>query len=347
MFNAFKTLGLWVWLLVIAVLLAPAQGAAQALGADGLVLPFLGFGGLLVNKDNIANVFINLKTTFHKAFEATKSDWQKIAMLVPSSSSQNDYTWLSKFPRMRRWVGDKYKKTLKAFRYTLVNEDWEATIRVDRNDIEDDNLGIYAPQAQSAGWSAKQLPEELVFEVVNKGFDELCYDGQPFFDTDHPVGDESVSNKFTVPLSISSLAAAQGSFGAVRTAMRKMKDEEGRPLNVNPNILLVPPALGDIARALMASERLEDGKLNPYRGTCEVVESAYLTSDTAWYLLDTTQPVRPFVYQERKKPVFVQQVTQDSDDVFERKEFKFGAEARAAAGYAHWQLAAGSTGTGA
>lgn len=34
-----------------------------------------------------------------------------------------------------------------------------------------------------------------------------------------------------------------------------------------------------------------------------------------------------------------------SDDVFNRKKFKFGAEARAAGGYGFWQLAYASDGT--
>ena len=36
----------------------------------------------------------------------------------------------------------------------------------------------------------------------------------------------------------------------------------------------------------------------------------------------------------------------NSDDVFTRKKYKFGAAARAAGGYGFWQMAWGSTGTG-
>jgi len=301
---------------------------------------------MLVNKTTIAAVFVNLKTTFNKAFDAAPSMWEKVAMKVPSGTGQNDYAWLSMFPRMRKWIGDKAVKALEAFKYTIVNDDWEATVEVDRNDIEDDTLGIYAPQAQMAGYSAKQLPDEIVMALVNGGFAAECYDGQYFFDTDHLVAGASVSNKLTVALSISTLALAQASYGAARTAMKKFKDDEGRPLNITPNVLLVPPALEDIANALMTNDRLEDGKPNPYKGTATVVADARLTSDTAWFLLDTTKPVKPFIYQERKAPVFVQQTDPQADDVFMRKKFKFGAEARAAGGYGFWQMALGSTGAG-
>ncbi len=294
---------------------------------------------MLVNKSNLANIFINLKTTFNKAFSEAPGVWQKIAMLVPSGSSQNDYSWLSNFPQMKKWIGDKNVKSLEAFNYSIVNDDFEATIEVDRNDIEDDQLGIYAPQAQMAGFSAKQLPDEIVMGLVNDGATNLCFDGQYFFDTDHPVADASVSNKGAVAFSIATLAAAKASYGLARTKMKQFKDDEGRPLNITPNILLVSPALEDDANSLMTNDRLEDGKPNPYKGTAEVVVDARITSDTQWCLLDTTKPVKPFIYQERKKPVFVEQTDSQSDNVFNRKKFLFGAEARAAGGYGFWQLA--------
>lgn len=305
---------------------------------------------MLVNKSTLSAIFVNLKTIFNKAFEGAPTKWEKVAMKIPSTGSRNDYGWLSEFPRMKKWVGDKVVKALKAFSYTIVNDDFEATIRVKRNDIDDDNIGIYGPQAQNAGWSAKKLPDELVFELIDKGFAERCYDGQYFFDPEHPVGKEgeevSVSNKGTAALSVASLEAAQAGYGAARTAMRKFRDDEGRPLGIAPTILLVPPALEDTGRLLLTADKLKDEQPNPYQGTAELVVGDWLTSDTAWFLIDGSRPIRPFIYQERKAPVFVSQTDPEADNVFMRGEYLYGAEARGAVGYGLWQLAYGSTGTG-
>lgn len=323
---------------------------AACLPAHAKEAPLIGL--MIVNRETIANIFINLKTTFNKAFDAAPAVWQKIAMRVPSTGKLNTYAWLSNFPKMKKWIGDKALKALSAFSYTLTNDDFEATVEVDRNDIEDDTLGIYAPQAEMAGFSAKQFPDEGVIEVVNGAFVNKCYDGQYYCDTDHPVIDPdtgapaSVSNKGSAALSAATQAAAITSFGAARTAMKKFKNDEGQPLNITPNILLVPPALENVAFVLANNDKLEDGKPNPYKGTVEVVSDARLTSDTAWFLLDTTKPVKPFIYQDRKSPLFVQATDPQSDDVFMRKKFKFGAEARAAFGYGFWQLCYGSTGLG-
>jgi phage major head subunit gpT-like protein len=336
---------LFLSVLCVLVSLGVAAGAAipnlhANAGVGGIAMV-----GMLVNRASINSAFISLLSIFNNAFGAAPSNWERIAMKVPSTTGQNDYAWLSNFPRMRKWIGEKAVKALSAFKYSIANDDWEATVEVDRNDIEDDNLGIYGPQAQMAGFSAKQLPDELIFDVVNASFATACYDGQFFIDIDHPVNGASVSNKGTKALNNATLAAAQASYGAARLALLNMKDDEGRSLNILPNVLVVPPALEAMANLLMTADKLNDNSPNPYKGTASVVMDARLSSATAWFLLDTTKPVKPFVYQERKAPVFVQQIDPQADDVFSRKKFKFGAEARAAAGYGFWQLAYGSDGT--
>lgn len=302
---------------------------------------------MLVNAANVKMIFVNLKTTFNNAFADAPSQWEKVATLVPSTGKSNNYAWLSRFPRMRKWIGDKVVKALEASSYTLTNESFEANVEVLRDDIKDDELGIYAPQAQDAGFSAKQWPDEIVFKLLGMAFTAKCYDGQPFISDKHRVGKMTYSNLGKATLSIDTLAAAKAGYGAARTQMRKFKDEEGRPLNVRPNLLIVPPALEDTANALMTTDRLEDGKVNPYKGTAEVLVVDYLESDTQWFLFDTSRPLKPLIFQQREKPVFVSQTNTDSDDVFMRGMFKFGAEARGVAGFGFWQMAYGSTGAGA
>jgi len=299
---------------------------------------------MIVNRANIESVFINLKTTFNKAFDAAPAVWQETTMLVPSGSGQNDYAWLSRFPKMRKWLGDKVIKDLEAFKYTVVNDDWEATIEVDRNDIDDDNVGIYAPQAQEAGYSAKQLPDELDATLKNNAFATDCFDGQYFYDNDHDVAGASVSNVSAVALSAATTAAATASYGAARLAIMSFKDDEGRPLALIPNVLEVGPALEATGRLILENAKLTDQSPNPYHGTARLLLNPRITSATQWMLHVTNRPLKPFVYQERKKPVFVQQTTEETDNVFMRKKFRFGAEARAAGGYGLWQLSFGSTG---
>lgn len=340
--TALKLLTL-VAAVALAALAVPSFAAAPFYTADGL--PIFAFGGLLVNKETIANVFTGLKTIFHNTLKALPGNWQATAMEVPSDAAGEDYAWLTRFPKMRKWIGDKVVKNIAAGKYYKANEDWETTIGVKRNDIEDDRLGLYQTQSRQAGEAAAELHDIIVDDLKNNAFAQTCFDGQYFYDTDHPVGGASVSNKGTAALSGASVAAATASYGAARVAIMSFKDEEGMPLRLIPDTLEVGPALEATARLICENDKLADGAPNPFKGTAKVLVNPGLTSATQWMLHVTAkQSVKPFIVQMRKKPVFVQQTDADTDDVFMRAEFKFGAEARATGLYGYWQLSYGSTG---
>lgn len=149
---------------------------------------------MIVNQANLAGIYRTFSTIFNQAFDQAPSQWPLVAMETPSGGRSVDYKWLGQFPAMREWLGDRVIKDLSAFHYEITNKDYEATVEVDRNDIEDDQIGVYTPMIQGLGQAAKAHPDTLVFQLLKAGFDTLCYDGQYFFDTDHSVNGASVSN---------------------------------------------------------------------------------------------------------------------------------------------------------
>ncbi|CAB5698963.1 Mu-like prophage major head subunit gpT family protein [Aeromonas caviae] len=135
----------------------------------------------------LQSLFTGFKKNFEDAKSEAPSQYTKIATVIKSTTKSNTYGWLGKFPSLRKWIGDRVIESMKAHGYQIVNEDFEATVGVDRNDIEDDELGIYAPLFAEMGRSAGVHPDELCFGLLGAGFTTPCYDGQYFFDTDHPV----------------------------------------------------------------------------------------------------------------------------------------------------------------
>lgn len=134
-----------------------------------------------------------LQTGFRKeyqaAFEAAvpEAQYTKLATIVPSTTRSNTYGWLGDFPDFREWIGDRVIKDMAAHGYAIVNKDFESTVGVKRIDIEDDQVGIYAPMMAHMGRTAALFPDRLVFDLLKAGASTTCYDGQNFFDTDHPV----------------------------------------------------------------------------------------------------------------------------------------------------------------
>jgi phage major head subunit gpT-like protein len=304
-----------------------------------------GFLGMIVNKENLSRIFTGLKTIFNSTLKSTaNTDWQKTAMVVPSTGEGEDYAWISRFPKLRKWVGDKVVKSLALGKYYKKNEDWETTIAVKRNHIEDDQLGIYNTQSQMAAESAAELETIIVDDLKLNAFAETGIDGQYFYDTDHVVNGASVSNKGTAALSAATQAAAAASYGVGRLAILSMKDDEGMPLRLVPDVLEVGPAQEAVAKLLVEAGKLADNSPNPYEGTATVLLNPAIT-DNQWMLHVTNKAsVKPFIVQMRKAPVFVSQTSEENDDVFNRAEYKYGAEARATGLYGFWQLSYGSTG---
>ncbi len=149
---------------------------------------------MIVNQANLEGIYRSFSTIFNQAFDGAASMWPLVAMQTPSTGRSVDYKWLGEFPMMREWVGDRVIKDLSGFNYTIVNKPFESTIEVDRDDIDDDQIGVYTPMLQGLGQAAKVHPDILVFSLLKAGFDTPCFDGQYFFDTDHPVNGASVSN---------------------------------------------------------------------------------------------------------------------------------------------------------
>ena len=149
---------------------------------------------MIINQANLSGIYKSFSTIFNQAFDIAPSMHNLVAMPTPSTGKSVDYKWLGDFPTMKEWLGDRTIKDLSAFHYEITNKSYEATIEVDRDDIDDDQIGVYTPMIQGLAGAAKSHPDILVFALLKAGFDTLCYDGQYFFDTDHVVNGASVSN---------------------------------------------------------------------------------------------------------------------------------------------------------
>ena len=134
------------------------------------------------------------KRDFQKGLDKAKPQYEAFSTPVTSTTKVETYGFLGDFPIFRRWIGEKRIRSIEEKAYQLVNEDFEVTRGIHKNKIKDDNLGLYGPLVNGWGDSAGQLKDRLAFEALAAGHQRPCYDGQNYFDTDHPVGDGVVSN---------------------------------------------------------------------------------------------------------------------------------------------------------
>ncbi|WNJ96545.1 Mu-like prophage major head subunit gpT family protein [Vibrio ruber] len=220
-----------------------------------------------ITAEQLRNMTTGLSAAYQIGFDGAESQVEKIATILPSSTKSEDYGFLGSWPEIKEWVGDRQLATLAKHGYTITNKKFESSIVVDKDDVDDDLLGQYGLQAQTMGQGVKLFPDKITFSLLCSGFSETCYDGQYFFDTDHPMADGTVSN-----------------------------------------------IVGDIA------------------------------NDTGepWFLLDCSRPLKPMVFQERRKFEFKALDDMSSDHVVLNDEYIYATDGRNNSGFGFWQMAIGS-----
>lgn len=286
--------------------------------------------------------------SFQRGFEAHMPFWQKLAMETSSDRLEELHGYLDKLPGMREWVGERVYSNIVNGVYTLKNKDFELSVEVERNDIEDDKLGRYAPMFQLIGEQTAKWPDEQVVSALLAGKTSLCHDGQYFFDTDHP---KDISGRLSGTQSnlATSTALTAANYAAQRASMMTLVGADGKPLGVRPNTLIVPPALEKTAKEIVVASTVPNAggtasQTNVQQGTADVLVLDWLSaaaggSDTDWYLADTGKPIKPLMMQFRKRPAGLVAFDKPTDpNVFEKKKYRYGVDARGAGGYGLWWL---------
>ena len=146
---------------------------------------------MLINATNLDSLRVGYKTSFQGGLGMASTAYGRIATVVAATQKEQKYGWLGKIPNVREWMGPRVVQNLLQHDYAIKEKALELTLSVDRDDIETDNLGIYTPLFTEMGMSTGAQWDLMVFAALKAGFATNCYDGQFFFDVDHPVLDEA------------------------------------------------------------------------------------------------------------------------------------------------------------
>lgn len=291
----------------------------------------------------VAGIFTQYEIAFHEGYNQPEVWHEKLCTIRPSSTSQNTYAWMSQLPMMREWLGERHVERLSLHGYTIVNRDFEKTVGLPANMVEDDAYGSLEPVVQELGYVARKNPDIVVREVIESN--PACFDGKAFFDAAHPV-DLYDPTKGTYGNLHTGKALTAETFAEAMVAMRKVKGPSGLPLGVRPSHIIVPAALVPVARRIVKADRMVEAVVqaspgtgfaapaldNIWKDSVEIIEIDELADEQAWYLADLRRPLKPFIWQNRKAPQFAFLNQPTDANVFMRREFLFGVDSRGNAG---------------
>lgn len=148
-------------------------------------------------------------------------------------------------------------------------------IGLTRKAIVNDDLGAFNDLSAKFGQAAAEFEAQFLIDLLESGSGNgpAMADSKALFHADH-------GNKAT-----SGGLLAGGSLSAARLAMRKQTGLSGKPINVQPRKLLVPPELETDAEMLLtATQPAKTADVNTFAGKLDLLVEARLSSATRWYM---------------------------------------------------------------
>lgn len=296
-----------------------------------------------INRANMTEFFQQVRAEFTAGFNATQdtSLLGKIATQVSTNTKSTVHGWLNQMPKMREWVGDRVVRNIESNSLTIQNRKFELTIDIPREDIEDDNYGLYSPVFNAAGIEAASMPMELCYSALLKGTSTLWADGTAFFSDSRTYGENTIDNYSTSELTVDT-------FNAAYLAMTSYLGHNNKPLRARPAYLICGPenrktafqVLEDMYISREASTADGVQGMNYNKGIVEPIISEMLvdgievdgtTYNAAgyWFLLGDFAGIKGIVYQQRMAPELqTQKWSPDSEYTFNTDNFQIGARMR-------------------
>lgn len=284
--------------------------------------------------------FTNFNLLFQQGQQLAAPWWSRVAMKVMSTTGSNTYAWMKSIPGFRKWVGERVFHNLVSKATVIANEDYEDSVTVPRNAIEDEQLGTFGPMVQMLGMQGAKLPDRVLAAIILAGGTNVHYDGQTFFHNSHPIDPDDAS-KGTYSNDVTSFPLNSENYELARAEFMARVNENGDPMGIIPDLLVVPPQLETTAKRILQNDLLARAigssaaaDSNPNKGTAEHLMIPELAGQpTRWYLASTKLPIKPFIFQERKTPVFVPQFSSTDPQALLYKEYRYLGDARCAGGY--------------
>jgi len=283
--------------------------------------------------------------------------WNQLAMKFGSNNDLERYRWLGAAPSMRQWTGGRQAAQLRGNGYTIVNEPFEATIELQKEDFRRDKEDQVARRIGDLARKAAEHPNKLISDLIGLGESELCYDGKPFFADDHEEGESGVQSNLvdsgdyggfdvTTPSEPTPDDMAKVLLWMVNHFWSYLDDKGDPMLGQSMDFVVMAPVHGTLlssAIQAISQNTLDTGsgvRDNPLIG--QNFRLGYIpnprldwTASIAMFVRDSS--VSPFILQE-EMPVDADMQADGSQEAFMNRRYLFGTEWNGNAGYGFWQL---------
>lgn len=236
--------------------------------------------------------------------------------------------WIGELPDMEDATrDDTHAGGTKRYSYSITAKEYRIKLPVRLLDLETDSLGQIPGRIAGLARKVAGHPGRLAFDQLEAN--PTAYDSAAFFANTHSFG---------AAANIDNLAAGSGTTAAdieadlatIRATMMRFEDDKGEPMELSPNVLVIPPELSLTFQKVLGPVRSPGGDTlqmgavptsfgNKWSaGTYTVYELARLTDTNNWYALHTGEELNPFVFSWVTMPYQMNQPSANDDSAINR-----------------------------
>jgi len=237
-----------------------------------------------------------------------------------------------------------YEDPIQGYDKTYTHLKYGLGYKVSQEAYDDDLYRIFNKKPARLGRAMNRTAEDLASQQFNNAFSTsavstLGPDGLPLASTVHTRSDGGSTQSNA---SATGLTFNETNLETAIIAMRKQLDEKGQKINIYPKKIIVPVELRKTAHQIVdspARSGTADNDVNVYKNQFEIIDWLYLTSTTAWFLVDPSAHQLNWFW--RKRPALKQ------DELFDTEVGVWKSTMRVSRGNSDWRGFWGSKGDGA
>ena len=287
----------------------------------------------IVTSDFLSALLTNYRVVFKQAFDGEKPAYQPLVADFKSDADKESYNWLGALPSPSEWLDERIVHGLGSTSYEIVNKNYELTIAVDRNTLEDDKYGLIVPRIKQMAIRIARHPNKLIFQLLNAGVSTKTYDGEVFFKSNRILGDSGTINNIVASgaYAADSTKILAGISAAI-VLMMGFKDDRGEPMGLIPDTVVCSP--GMYLPIVQALKPLVTGVIPAQADIIKnIIATGYMIGGATPghdYIVACTSAgeLKPALLQMRKVPEFVALDKPDSTEVFMRRLMHYGVDGR-------------------
>ena len=220
-----------------------------------------------------------------------------------------------------------YEDPIKMYRTAYTPLKYTKGFKVSQELYEDDQHNIISKMPSSLAKSVVYTTEYWAASVLNNAFNTsyTSYgDAKPLASTLHPRSDGGTAQSNA---SSTGVVLSETNLETLRLQLEKHLNDKGEIVNFKADTLVVPVDLRKTAQILTESTMrpgTANSDVNVYNGAFKVIPWRYITSTTAWFLMDSSNALLKWFW--RVRPEFKNDYNFDADAALYkvRARFAFG-----------------------